>query len=127
MDCLVVKGLKHWTANLEVVGSGPTGNRDFSLQGILSPDPKIEEKGYTFMSFGGDTQQSVSRDLVSIGSCLLQALISHHCSKPLRGDKTKQTKYCGIRPGYETTFQVLLLLSTEIHSLSVTWQCQGEA
>jgi len=24
----------------------PTGNRDFSLQGTLSPDPKIEEKGY---------------------------------------------------------------------------------
>jgi len=63
MDCLVVKGLKHWTADLEVVGSGPTGNRDFSLQGILSPDPKIE-KGYTFMSFGGDTQPSVSGDLV---------------------------------------------------------------
>ena len=28
-------------------------------------------------------------DLLQIGSCILQALVSHHCGKPLRGDKIK--------------------------------------
>ena len=28
-------------------------------------------------------------DLVQIGSCILQALVSHHCGKPLRGDQNK--------------------------------------
>ena len=27
-----------------------------------------------------------------MNSCLLQALISHHCGKPLRGNKTQQNK-----------------------------------
>jgi len=43
----------------------------------------------TFMSFRGDIKLSVPGYLVSIGSCLLQALISHHCGKPLRGNKNK--------------------------------------
>ena len=68
MNCLVVKGLKCWAADLEVPGSGPISNRDLSLQGTLSPDPKIEEKGYTFVSFGGEIKPLVSGDLVQIGS-----------------------------------------------------------
>jgi len=37
---------KRWTADQEVPCSIPIGNREFfSLQGTLSPDPEIEEKG----------------------------------------------------------------------------------
>jgi len=43
-------------------------------------------------SFGGDVKPSVSGDLVKIGSCLLQALVSHYCDKPLRGNSTSKIK-----------------------------------
>ena len=45
------------------------------------------------VSFGGDVKPSVPGDLVKIGFCLLQALISHYCGKPLRGNKNKTIIY----------------------------------
>jgi len=42
LSCLVAKWLKCWTADQEVPGSGPTGNRDFFLfrvySALTSPD-----------------------------------------------------------------------------------------
>jgi len=38
--CLVAKWLKCWTADLEVSGSGLTGNRDFFLFRVHSAWPK---------------------------------------------------------------------------------------
>ena len=52
----MAKWLKHWDVDLEITGS----------------TPKTEQKGFTFMSFGGDIKPSTRL-------CLWQALIS----KPL--------------------------------------------
>jgi len=46
---------------------------------------------YVYMSIclKGPLGLLVLGDLVQVGSCILQALVSHHCGKPLRGDKNK--------------------------------------
>jgi len=44
------------------------------------------------MSFGGDIKPLVQGDLVLIGSCLLQAFVSHHCGKPRRSNKKQTNK-----------------------------------
>jgi len=51
MECLVAEWLKCWTAELEVLGSSPTRQQTFSLQGALGPDPKLRQ--VTFVSFRG--------------------------------------------------------------------------
>jgi len=40
-------------------------------------------------SFRGDVKPLVPGDLVEIGSCLLQALVSHYCGKPSGITKNK--------------------------------------
>jgi len=44
--CLVAKWIKRWTTDLEVPGSGPTGNRDFSLFRVHSAlTQKLRRRG----------------------------------------------------------------------------------
>jgi len=67
-------------------------------QGFISPYSALLKKVSRCIlkvysaSFGVDVKPLVPRDLVYTGSCLLQALFSHHCGQPLRGNETnKQT------------------------------------
>ena len=69
-------------------------NRDFFTQEFTQQKVRrcilkvFPPEVYT-ASFIGDVKPSVPGDLVKVGSCLLQALISHYCGKPLRGNKNK--------------------------------------
>jgi len=47
---ILVKWLKRWTADLEVPGSGPNGNRDLFSSGYTQPWPKLR-RSVTFLFF----------------------------------------------------------------------------
>jgi len=60
-------------------------------------------------SFRGDVKLSIPRDLV--GSCLLQALISHHCGK--NKNKTRSNLFADVTQGLKiviTTYYVAHLI-----------------
>ena len=62
LSCLVAKWLlKCWTADQEVPGSGPTGNRDFFLFRVHSAlTQKVElRRSVTFVSIEGDIKPLV--------------------------------------------------------------------
>ena len=55
------KWFKHWTADLEVPGSGLTGNRDFLFRAHLTALTQKLRRRVTFVSSRGDIKPSVLR------------------------------------------------------------------
>ena len=88
-DCLVAEWLKHWTADLEVQVLALLATGIFSLQGTLSPGPKNWGEGLLLCPLEGTLSRWSQGTWFKIGSCLPQALISHHCGKPFRANRNK--------------------------------------
>jgi len=61
----------------------------FSVHSALTQNLRRRD---TFVSFGVDIKPSVLG--TKTGFCLLQALVNHHCGKPLRGNKNTYLTTC---------------------------------
>ena len=102
---MVAKWLKRWTTDSGVPGSSPTIATGIFHLGVYSALPKkvsrcslkvLPPEVYT-ASFRQDVKPLVPGDLVEIGSCLLQVLVSHYCGQPLRGNKKQKQQKNNVR------------------------------
>ena len=96
----VAEWLKHWIADLEVPGSSPTWQQGFSSTVCTQTSPKNREEGLPSCPSEETLSWRSSGTWFKIGSCLLKAIVSHHCGN-LTGI-TKKVDTLGVVPYEES-------------------------